>query len=111
MDKNKGFQKLLIYQKAKLLVLYIYLLTKKFPKEEIYVLVPQIRRAAISIMANIGEGYTKNSTKEYLRFINIATGSLIELEIYADLVIELKYIAPEEYQKLTNDIEEMKRLL
>ena len=111
LPKTTSFQKLLIYQKAKSLTLFVYQLTKKLPKEEMYVLVPQMRRSAISVMANIGEGYAKNSTKEFIRFINISIGSLIELEIYADLIIELEYINNEESRKFHQFIEEMKKLL
>lgn len=111
LPEEKGYQKLKIYQKAKDLVLLVYQLTKGFPKEERYVLVPQIRRAAISIVANIGEGYARTSTKEFIRFINIAVSSLIELEIYSHLINNLRYVSSTESKKLQDSILEMKRLL
>jgi S23 ribosomal protein. len=92
MEKQQktSYQKLISYQKAKQLVLMIYRLTNSYPKEEFYCLVPQIRRAAISVVANIVEGYIKEKPKEYSRFLTISIGSLTELEVLIDISLELK---------------------
>lgn len=75
---SRSFEDLIVWQKAHVFVLAIYKITKKYPKEEIFGLVNQMRRAAISITANIAEGYTKISPKDKLRFYNISQGSLEE---------------------------------
>jgi four helix bundle protein len=106
-----GYKKLILYQKAKDLVLTIYRLTEGFPKTEIYTLVPQMRRAAISIMANIVEGYSKGTSAEYARFLTISIGSLTELEVYLDLCLDLEYITQTEFEKSFNLLIEVKKLL
>jgi len=95
------YKKLIVYQKSKDLVLKIYELTKSFPNEEKYNLTSQMKRASVSILANIAEGYVKQSTKEYLRFLDISLGSAAEVEVYLDLTLDLKYITENQY-KSTN---------
>lgn len=80
--QNYSYEKLFVYPKSLELVITIYKITKKYPKEEMFVLVPQMRRAAISIVANIVEGYSKTSKKEFVRFLDISRGSLNELEFF-----------------------------
>ena len=106
-----GYKKLIVYQKAKALVLDTYQLTGTFPKEEQYILLPQMRRSAISIQANIVEGYAKNSRKEFARFLNISIGSAIELEIYFEMSLDLKYIDLIKYQKISSLLTEVEKLL
>lgn len=108
---EKSYHKLTVFQKTKYLVLTVYELTKRFPKEELYVLVPQIRRSAISVLANIVEGYSKSSTAEFIRFLDISIGSLVELEVYIDLSFELKYLSLNDYQKINPLAFEVKKLL
>jgi four helix bundle protein len=76
---NKGYKKLRIYHEAHGLVTEVYLVTKKFPKSEIFGLVPQMRRSAVSVVANILEGQARQSKKEFKQFLSIANGSLVEL--------------------------------
>jgi four helix bundle protein len=76
----KGFRKLVAWQKAYELALEVYRVTMTFPKEEVYGLVSQMRRAAVSIPSNIAEGYQRQSRKEYVQFLSIAYGSCGELE-------------------------------
>jgi four helix bundle protein len=113
MEKQQktSYQKLISYQKAKQLVLMIYRLTNFYPKEEFYCLVPQIRRAAISVVANIVEGYIKEKPKEYSRFLTISIGSLTELEVLIDISLELKYIGKDDFNEVSNLIVENKKLL
>jgi len=72
----KTFRDLIVWQKAMQLVSRIYKTTQTFPKEEIYGLISQIRRSAVSIPSNIAEGYGRKSTHDYLRFLQVAMGSL-----------------------------------
>lgn len=81
-ENQKGYRKLIVWQKTDELVFQIYLTTKEFPREEIFGLVSQMRRATFSVPANIVEGYTRFSTKEKIQFYNIAEGSLTKLEYY-----------------------------
>lgn len=87
-------EKLETWQQALSLVKSIYDITSGFPKEEIYCLAQQMRRAAISIPSNIAEGSSRNSGKEYAHFINIARGSLAELETQYTIAKMLYYCEP-----------------
>lgn len=104
----RTFQDLIVWKKAHRFVLKIYSITKSFPKEERYGLVSQFRRAAISIPANIAEGFRRRTKTEKARFLNIAQSSLEECRYYIILSIDLKYIKPE---KLPEDLEEVSRIL
>lgn len=106
-----GYKKLALYQKAKQLVLSIYRLTSKFPKTETFTLVPQMRRATISILANIVEGYSRETSAEYARFLTISIGSITELEVYVDISYELDFITKNEVDKINGLILETKNLL
>ena len=87
----KAFEDLLVWQKAHCFVLAVYRLTKTFPKEETYGLSSQFRRAAVSIAANIAEGFRKRGSADKLRFLNIAQGSLAECRYYLILTQDLDY--------------------
>lgn len=100
-----NFKKLNVWKKAKDICLLIYEITKQFSKEEIYGLTSQIRRAVISIPSNIAEGYAKSSSKENLRFIEIAYGSYYELITQMEIANCLGYI---KYEK---DIKKYKELI
>ncbi len=91
MEKTKKFEDLLVWKKGHVFVLMVYKLTKQFPKEEVYGLTSQFRRAAVSITANIAEGYKRLSNKEKLRFYNIAQASLEECRYFIILAKDLKY--------------------
>ena len=92
MSKIKDFKDLRIWRNGLNLVKSIYAITKKFPKEELFGLVSQMRRSSISIPANIAEGHAKRQTKEFGRFLNMALGSCAELETLLILASELGYI-------------------
>lgn len=106
-----GYKKLLVYQKARTLVILIYKITTSYPKTELYALVPQMRRAAISIMANIVEGYSKESSAEYARFLTIAIGSLTELEVFLEISLDLGFINSQVFDKIILELLETKKLL
>jgi len=111
MEKTHSFKDLIVWQKAHQLVIAIYKATKLFPKEEIFSLTNQVRRAAVSIPANICEGYKKKTIPNQLNFINIAEGSLEEVKYYIILSKDLQYIDESVYEQLTNSAEEVGRLI
>lgn len=94
---GRDHRKLIIYQLAKELALIVYRETKNFPREEMFGLTSQMRRAAVSITANIVEGSVKDSKKDFLRFLSIARGSAAELEYYIELSKNLTYIDEKSY--------------
>lgn len=111
MDKTHSFKDLIVWQKAHQLVIAIYTATQKFPKEEVFSLTNQIRRATVSIAANICEGYKKKTIPNQLNFINIAEGSLEEVKYYIILSKDLQYINEKDYKQLANSAEEVGRLI
>ena len=96
MKYIRPYKKLEVYTVGKELVLHVYELLKKFPKEEQYALCDQLRRAVISVPSNIAEGLGRLSDKEQVRFIEIAYGSLLEVEIQLELACDLHYISEED---------------
>jgi four helix bundle protein len=90
-EPAKSFQDLIVWQNAHQFVLSAYRLSGEFPKAEIYGLTSQLRRAAVSIPANIAEGFKKKTTADKLRFLNIAQGSLEECRYYLILTKDLEY--------------------
>ena len=106
-----SFEKIVAWQKAHGFILLVYRITKHFPEEERFGLVSQFRRAAVSIGANIAEGYKKLSKADKLRFLNISEGSLAECENYIILGKDLNYINEDEYNILHLTAEETGRLL
>lgn len=108
MEPTKRFNELIVWQKAHQFVLNVYAMSAKFPKEEIYGLTSQFRRAAISIAANIAEGYAKKGKADKLRFFNIAQGSLEECRYYLLLARDLKFSEDRAQEEL---LEEVSRLL
>jgi len=94
MEKNEyGYKKLIVWQKSDELAYRIFLSTKNFPREEIYVLTAQLKRAALSVPTNITEGYSRQNAKELRQFVNIALGSLAETKYLLDFSLRLKYIS------------------
>ncbi len=96
---EKGFHKLIVWQRAHQWVLLIYKLTEKFPKHEMFGLVSQMRRAAVSVAANMAEGYAAGGKGQFGRYLDIAQGSLAEVEYYLILALDLKYITQAEYEQ------------
>ncbi len=111
MKPTFSFEDVIAWQKAHALTILVYRLTREFPKDELFGLTSQFRRAAVSVEANIAEGYKKLGKAEKLRFLNISEGSLAECRNYAILSRDLKYIAEEQYQDMFFAIEEASRLL
>ncbi|OJV75624.1 MAG: four helix bundle protein [Bacteroidia bacterium 44-10] len=105
------FRSLIVWQKGHQLVLDVYRITKSFPEEEKFGIVPQIRRAVISITANISEGYRKVGKKDKLRFFYMSQGSLAEMSNFIIIAKDLQYISKEDYGLLNDKIGEVDRLL
>lgn len=97
---NKGYHKLIVWQRAHKFAVSVYKKTKGFPNSELYGLVNQLRRAVISVPANVVEGYSRKSKKEFLRYLNIAQGSLAECEYYLEFAKELKFLNKKDYEAL-----------
>jgi len=111
VSKNIGFESLTVWQKAHTFVLDVYRRTKLYPKEELFGLTSQYRRAAVSIAANIAEGYGKKGAKDKLRFYNIAEGSINECLYYVILSKDLGYITEDDGNILYGELTSIKKLL
>ncbi|HWY38866.1 MAG TPA: four helix bundle protein [Bacteroidia bacterium] len=107
----KDYKNLIVWQKAHELSLSIYKMTEKFPYEEKYGLTSQLRRSSVSVPANISEGCGHQSKKEFVRFLQIASGSASEMEYLIILCKDLCYLSHEEYEKLFQIIVEVKKML
>ncbi|HOH66852.1 MAG TPA: four helix bundle protein [Sedimentisphaerales bacterium] len=106
-----GYEKLLAWQKADELAYQIYLATRTFPKEELYGMTSQIRRAGLSMPTNLVEGYARQGKKEFRQFVNIALGSLAEAKYLLGFALRLTYLKPEAHRHLHGQAEEVGRLL
>jgi len=107
----KNFKDLRVWQEAYALTLLVYKVTKKFPKEELYGIVSQMRRASVSVVSNIAEGYSRKGRMEYIQFLSIAYGSLAELETQILLSRDLQYFTETEYKELLNAKERVAPML
>lgn len=107
----KDFRQLKVWERSHQLALAIYKETKKFPKEELYGLTSQIRRASMSIPTNIAEGCGRNTDAEFARFLQIAMGSASETEYQLLLSRDLGFLTKQQYEPLNTDITEVKRML
>ena len=110
-EKIKNFQDLRIWQKGIEVVRDIYILTKKFPKEELYGLTSQMRRSAVSIPSNIAEGFRRYHNKEYKQFLYIAMGSRAELETQIIIANKLNYINDNNKTELIENIKYICRMI
>ena len=107
----KSYRDLIVWQKAMEFVTAVYEITKDFPKEEQYGLTAQIRRSAVSVPSNIAEGYGRNSTQDYIRFLQIACGSLYELQTQLEISANLKYMDRENSESIFTLLNEIERML
>ena len=108
MQPAKRFEDLLVWQKSHALTLSTYRLTRALPKEEMYGLCSQMRKAAVSVSANIAEGFAKRGRPDKARLMNVAQGSLEELRYYFLLSRDLEYLAA---NKISSEIDEVGRML
>lgn len=112
-DKQKveDYKNLIVWQRSMELAEEVYWLVKKLPKEELFALSDQIRRAVISIPSNIAEGYERDSTKEYIHFLSIAKGSKAELETQLLLCTKIHYLDNSDIEKSISLIQEIGKML
>ena len=108
---SKHYKELIVWQKAMDLVEKVYLVTKSLPKDEIYGLTNQLRRAAVSIPSNIAEGNTRHATQDYVRFLNIARGSVSEVETQLEICLRLGYASKEQTEPAFALCQEIGRML
>ncbi|NOT67461.1 MAG: four helix bundle protein [Methylophilaceae bacterium] len=106
-----SYRDLLVWQKSIDLTVIVYALTMTFPKTEIFGLSSQLQRASVSIPSNIAEGHARDSTKEYLRFISIAVGSLAEVETQLIIASKLQFINKETLGEQLEKTGEIGRML
>lgn len=107
----KTFKNLLIWQKAITLVTETYAYTNSFPKQEIFGLTSQPRRAAISIPSNISEGYGRSSNRDFFRFVAIARGSLFEFQTQIEIAKQLHYLDEQQFYSLNKKTQELEAML
>ena len=110
-EETRPHRKLDVWKKSLLFAKKVYLITSKYPSSEIYGLVSQMRRATISVPSNLAEGAARRSKKEFLYFINIAQGSLSELDTQIELSMMLNYVSKEEYDELMEELKTISKML
>jgi len=110
MDKIKNFRDLKIWQLGMEIVTDVYMITSKYPQDELYALVSQMRRSAISIPSNIAEGFTRQHNKEYTQFLYISLGSSAELETQIEISHKLNYVQESFKNELTDKIKQFSRM-
>ena len=108
---GQTYRELIVWQKAMQFVTDLYRVTQEFPREELYGLTSQMRRAAISIPSNIAEGQARYSPKEFRQFLSHARGSLVEVETQLGIAMNLGYLTPSRGLVLTRQTDELGRLL
>ncbi len=109
--KIKSFTDLQVWREAHKLVLLVYKITKEFPKEELFSLINQMRRAVVSITSNIAEGFSRQSFKEKLRFYYMALGSLTELQNQLLIAKDLDYLKQKEFDETVEQVINVHKLL
>ena len=107
----KNYRDLIVWQKAMDLVEEIYRITEFLPNEEKFGLSLQLKRAAVSIPSNIAEGYERNTTKDYIKFLSIAKASRAEVETQLYICKRLKFLTDDEIKKSLEICEEIKRII
>jgi four helix bundle protein len=107
----RNYQDLIVWQKAMELAAGTYNLTKRLPREELYALSDQMRRAAVSIPSNIAEGHAREYRKEFARFLSIAKGSTAELETQLLLCVRLEFLTTSDISELQTQLTEVSKML
>lgn len=110
-EAKYSYKNLDVYKEAKILVMMVYKLLKQFPKEEQYALCDQLRRAVISIPSNVDEGSGRTSMKDQAHFIEIAFGSLMEVDCQIDIACDLGYITQNELDAICLQISRIAAML
>lgn len=105
------YKNLEVWKESIQLVTEVYIVAKKFPKEELYSLASQIKRCSVSIPSNIAEGAGRNGKKEFLNFLSIASGSCCELETQLQIALNLGFIKESELGLISNRIDKINRMI
>jgi four helix bundle protein len=111
MNQIRTHRDLLVWQKSMVLVTDIYRKSQRFPTQEQYGLTSQIRRAAVSIPSNIAEGFGRQSTGDYIRFLNIAVGSLFEVQTQIEIAFNLSFIEESDFTVIFESTREIDRMM
>ena len=106
----KPHRKLILWQKSIAFCVEVYKLTEQFPKNEVYGLTSQLKRAVTSISLNIAEGAGRNHIKEFIQFLGIANGSIAETDTLLELALQLNYFSITDFEKLQNKLNELSAL-
>ena len=109
--KPKSYKDLLVWQKGMALAKFVYKLSARFPVDERYGLISQVRRAAVSVPSNIAEGQTRHTTKEFLQFLSHAQGSLAEVETQLMLSVDLGFANQEGIAPGLKEIDEIQKMI
>ncbi len=110
-EEMMSYRRLVVYQHSRKYVKDIYLLTKDFPKEELFALTNQLRRAAVSITSNIAEAMGRFSDKDKLHFLEFAFGSLYETMSQIEIALDLNYITKEQYDDMEKQVSDIAKML
>jgi four helix bundle protein len=110
MATISSFKELLIWQKSMTLVIDTYGILAKLPSKEDFALKNQMQKSAVSIPSNIAEGFGRNHTKDFIRFLNIALGSVFELQTQNEIAFRLNYITVEEFKNINQKCEEITKM-
>ena len=107
----KRFKDLIVYQKSKELVIFVYKMLDLFPDAEMFALCSQMRRAVVSVPSNIAEGMGRLSDKDQAHFLNMSYGSLMEVYAQADIAHDLKYIDDEMFNQLEEQVDSISKMI
>ncbi|RCW36097.1 four helix bundle protein [Marinilabilia salmonicolor] len=111
MKKFNSFKDLLVWQKSMNLTVAAYSSIKKLPQIENFGLISQMQRSVVSVPSNIAEGYGRNQTRDFIRFLQISMGSLYELQTQMEICYRLAYIEKKEYDNFDHDSVEIAKML
>jgi four helix bundle protein len=111
MEKIRNFRDLEVWKLGKVLVLLVYRVAKKFPQEELYGLVSQMWRAAVSVPSNVAEGFNRRHNAEYRQFLYIALGSCAELETHVEIAHDLRFLTAAEMNDLLEQLDHESKML
>lgn len=111
MESTKGYHKLLVCQKLRIFIKDIYAISERFPRNEIFGLTSQLRRAAISALLNIVEGQRRQSKKDFLHFLDISDASLVEVEACLEIALDLSYLSVDEFDTIDAQRKEVMYML
>lgn len=111
MARSSGFRDLMVWQKARDLTVRVYRMTRTFPSDERFGLTTQLRRASVSIVANIAEGTGRSTHGEFVNFLSIARGSTKEVDTLSEVAVRLEFLNQEDFQMVVQDCEEISRMI